>query len=109
MKTRTIILFLLISGLIPILFAVDDMVVLRLSTRAGSITVPAGSYHVKVQGALVFFVSAKDQKSVSTVATIEKLEKKAPYTAIDAIETEGGQLAKSILLQGADYKIIFSR
>jgi hypothetical protein len=88
--------------------AVEDQLTLKYKTKAGALMLDPGVYLVKVRGSLVLFVNAKSEKSVSAVATIQKVEKKLQYTEAIGPVADGVQQLDSIGLQGADYKILFN-
>lgn len=108
MFKRICLCLFLLSALGSLALAVEDELTLKYTTKAGALTLAPGTYHVKVKGSLVFFVEDKSQKSVSTVATIEKTDKKSQFSTVEGPVADGNQQAHAILLQGADYRIVFS-
>ncbi len=76
-------------------------------SKVGAVVVPPGLYRLKVQGALVFFTDVATKKSFSALVRVEKTAKKSSFTAAQARAVEGGQQVDVIVLQGADYKLVF--
>ena len=74
--------------------------------HVGSQTLAAGEYKVKVDGSNAVFTNTA-KKSVTTPAKIEKVEKKAPYSAAETKEVNGGEQLNAIDLEGADFKLVF--
>lgn len=74
--------------------------------QVGSVKLAAGEYRLKVEGANAIFTDSQ-KKSVTAPAKIEKVEKKAPYTATETKEVNGTERLNTIDLEGADFKIVF--
>ena len=107
MFNRIVFCLVLACAMVAPVLAVENVIVVKQATKAGSLTLAPGTYEVKVKGSLVFFVDPKSQKSMSTVATIEKTATKSDYTTVEGPVTDGSQHAQAIVLQGADYRIVF--
>ena len=101
---KTLLLFLALSPLV----AADKTPELLLTarTKVGAVTLDPGTYQVKVQGSLVFFTDAAG-KSVSTVARVEKLPKKASGSAVLGETVDGRYQAISIVFADSDVRLGF--
>ena len=84
-----------------------DTVSFSTASKIGAVVLPPGLYRLKIQGALVFFTDVDTRKSFSAPVKIEKTAKKSSFTAAQAQPIEGGQQVDAIVLQGADYKLVF--
>lgn len=84
-----------------------DTVSFSAPSKVGSVVLPPGLYRLKIQGSLVFFTDIASKKSFSALVKVEKLPKKSAFTAAQARNTDGGQQVESIVVQGADYKLVF--
>lgn len=109
MLTRILLCLALLFSLVSIAGAVGDQLTIKNKTRMGTLAVEPGLYKVKLQGSLLFITDLKTQKSVTTVVTVEKLDKKSEHTAISGPVADGTLQAESLVLQGADYKMVFGR
>jgi hypothetical protein len=74
--------------------------------KVGSVTLAAGEYKLKVDGANAIFTSSA-RKSVTTPTKVEKTEKKSPYTAAETKDVNGTERVDVIDLEGADFKLVF--
>jgi hypothetical protein len=84
-----------------------DTVSFSATSKVGAVLLPPGLYRLKLQGAVVFFTDVTTKKSFSALVRIEKTGKKLSFTAAQAHPIEGGQQVDSIVLQGAEYKLLF--
>jgi hypothetical protein len=74
--------------------------------QVGAVKLAAGEYKIKVDGANAVFTST-DNKSQTAPAKIEKVVKKAPYTAAETKDVNGTEQLNAIDLEGADFKLVF--
>ena len=95
---------------VPALAASDpdaETVSFSMPSKVGTVVIPAGLYRLKLQGALVFFTEVNTKKSFSALVKVEKTPKKSSFTAAQGKPIDGGQQVDAIVLQGADYKLVF--
>ena len=85
----------------------ESEVSFSMPSKVGSVVLPPGLYRLKIQGALVFFTDVSTKKSFSALVKVEKVPKKSSFTAAQGRPMDGGQQVDTIVLQGADYKLIF--
>lgn len=74
--------------------------------QVGSVTLAAGEYKLKVDGANVVFTNST-RKTFTAPAKVEKIEKKAAYTAAETKDVNGTEKVDIIDLEGADFKLVF--
>lgn len=77
------------------------------SSKVGSVVLPPGLYRLKIQGSLVFFTEVNTKKSFSALVRVEKTGKRSSFTAAQGRNVEGTQQVDAIVLQGAEYKLVF--
>ena len=84
-----------------------ETVSFSVESKVGAVVLPPGLYRLKVQGSLVFFSEVATKKSYSALVKVEKTAKKSSFTAAQGRNVDGVQQVDSIVLQGADYKLVF--
>jgi hypothetical protein len=85
-----------------------ETVSFSVPSKVGSVVLAPGLYRLKLQGALAFFTDVNTKKSFSVLVKIEKTGKKSGFTAAQGRPVDGGgQQVDTIVLQGADYKLVF--
>lgn len=84
-----------------------ETVSFSMPSKVGAVVIPPGLYRLKLQGALVFFTEVNTRKSFSALVKIEKTARKSSFTAAQGRAVDGAQQVDSIVLQGADYKLVF--
>ena len=88
--------------------AVDgEMVSFSAPSKVGAAVLQPGLYRLKLQGAVLFLTDPTTKKSVSAIVKVEKMDKKSSFTAAQGRTVDGIQQIETILLQGADYKLVF--
>jgi uncharacterized protein GlcG (DUF336 family) len=92
---------------LPASEAEGDSVSFSMPSKVGSLIVPPGLYRLKLQGALVFLTEVNTKKSFSALVKVEKTAKKSGFTAAQGRSVDGTQHIESIVLAGADYKLVF--
>lgn len=106
-------LLLCFAGLLLVWFTLaaaeadGELVSFSMQSKIGAVTVPPGIYRLKVQGSLVFLMEMNTKKSFSALVKVEKTAKKSGFTAAQGKTVEGTQHVEAIVLQGADYKLVF--
>ncbi len=88
---------------------IDDMVFFSMPSRAGNAALESGIYKVKVQGMAVYFTDTKTNKTYTTLARVEKLDKPAQMTSAVGTPVDGVNRVTSIVFRGADVRITFSK
>jgi hypothetical protein len=76
------------------------------AAKAGSVSLPAGDYQLKVDGTNAVFTD-KHHKSFTTSIKLESATKKFQFTAVDSTEAGATDLIHSITLAGSTTKIDF--
>ena len=84
-------------------------VVFDQPVTVGSITLAAGEYKVKVDGANAVFTNNLNFKSATTVVKVETGEKKFKDTAVDSVKNATGQTVQSISIGGTTTKLEFGK
>jgi hypothetical protein len=76
-------------------------------SKVGTVVLPPGLYRLKVQGSIVFFTDLTTKKSYTALVKVEKTPKKSSFTAAQGRNVDGIQQVDAIVLQGAEYKLVF--
>jgi hypothetical protein len=84
-----------------------EMVSFSTPSKIGTTVLQPGLYRLKLQGAVLFLTDPTTKKSISVIVKVEKTVNKSSFTAAQGRTIDGIQLVETILLQGADYKLIF--
>jgi len=87
--------------------ATDPEVSFSLPAKLGSVVLPPGLYKLKIQGALAVLIDTATNKSYPALVKIEKTDKRSSYTAVQGRSADGVQYVSTIVLEGADYKLVF--
>lgn len=82
--------------------------VLRTPAKAGALTLPAGEYKVKVDGAKAVFMDTKTRKSVTTDVKVKTTGHKFDATAVDSSKRQDGDRIDAIELGGSDTELDFT-
>lgn len=83
-------------------------IVLDTPVKAGSVTLAAGSYKVKIEGTKAVFTDTKNNKSLTTDAKLKTAEHKFSHTAVDSSKQNDGDRIDSIELGGSNTEIDFA-
>lgn len=86
--------------------AKDYTVTFTRPVQVGTVKLAAGEYKVKMNGTTAVFTDSR-KKSVSAPATVQKVEKKSPYTAAETKTVNGEESLSAIAFDGADFKLVF--
>jgi hypothetical protein len=81
-------------------------ITLAKPVQVGTVKLAAGEYKVKVEGANAIFTDSQ-KKTFTAPAKVEKVTKKAPYTATETKDVNGTERLDTIDLEGADFKLVF--
>jgi hypothetical protein len=76
-------------------------------SKAGNLTLKPGDYNVDMDATKVRFTEVKSGKSVETEGKVVRAEKKYGSTAINAVQVDGANEIREILLGGTSTKIQF--
>ena len=77
-------------------------------STVGGVTLPAGDYKVKVDGANAVFTSAHSNKAITTAVKVETVDKKYQFTAVDATKDGKTERVNAIELGGSTTKLDFA-
>jgi hypothetical protein len=77
------------------------------ATMAGSVTLPAGSYRVKLDNNQAMFTSTDSGKSYNVPVKIENKEKKFSQTAVETSKQGDNTVMKTIDLGGTTEELEF--
>ena len=106
MKRLILILTVALSAAVFVASAKDYSVTLSAPSAVGGLKLDKGQYTMKLTGALVFFNDTKG-RSVSTIGTQEKTDKKFESTRVDAKDEGDIKRVTSIGLEGCDCRLVF--
>ncbi len=79
------------------------------AARVGATKVNPGKYKLKVQGAVVILTDPATNKSVTTLAQVDKMEKPAAYTLVQGSALDGVEQVEQIVIAGASFKLRFGK
>jgi hypothetical protein len=98
---------LLFVFLIPAL-AGDFEISISQPAQAGAAKLAPGRYKVKVQGSLVIFTDPASNRSITSLARVERLDKRSEFTAVLGSMVDGVQHVNKMILTGAEYTLGFA-
>jgi hypothetical protein len=78
-------------------------------SAVGTVTLAAGDYKVKVEGANAVFTDAHTNKSFTTGVKLETATKKFQFTAVDASKEGKTERVNAIELGGSTTKLDFAK
>jgi len=82
-------------------------ITLNTAAKAGSVTLPAGEYKVKVDGSNAVFTNVDTAKTFTTPVTIQDAGKKHEETAVQSTNENGTEQIQAIELGGSTETIEF--
>jgi hypothetical protein len=82
-------------------------VVIDSTARAGAMELPAGDYHVRLNGEQAVFTSMESGRKYSVDVTVEKVAKKFDETALESTNQGNLEVIENIRLGGTSTKIDF--
>lgn len=77
-------------------------------SKAGSQSLTAGDYQLKLDGTNAVFTDVRTSKSVSVPVKIETSDKKFKVTSVDSTQEGSGERINSIQLGGSTTKLEFT-
>jgi hypothetical protein len=78
-------------------------------SAVGTVTLAAGDYKVKVDGANAVFTDAHNNKTFTTAVKLETASKKFQFTAVDATKEGKTERVNAIELGGSTTKLGFEK
>jgi hypothetical protein len=105
--------FLLVGALSLCSFAVAGTksysITLPVAAKAGSLSLAAGDYSLKIDGANAIFTEPRTHKTFSAPIKIETATRKFNYTAVETAPEGGEERITSIELAGSTTQIEFTK
>ena len=78
------------------------------SAKAGSVTLNAGEYKVKVEGTNAVFTNVRTEETFTTAVKVDNADKKHDNTAVESTVQNGTQHIKAIELGGSTETLEFT-
>jgi len=82
-------------------------IIVDSTTKAGSVMLPAGSYHLKLDNNQAMFISTDSGKSYNVPVKIENAAKKYSQTAVETTKQGDTTVMQSIDLEGTTEQLDF--
>jgi len=107
MKNRLLVVGALALASLSLASAKTYDIILTQPSKAGTVQLAAGEYHLKVEGSNAIFTNLDSNKRFTVPVKVENSEKKFDQTAVDSHESNGSATVDSIELGGSTTKLGF--
>jgi len=107
MKNRLLVVGALTLASFTLASAKTYDIILTQASKAGSVELAAGEYHLKVEGSNAVFTNLDNNKHFTVPVKIQNAAKKFDQTAVDTNDTNGSAVVQSIELGGSTTKLGF--
>jgi hypothetical protein len=107
MKNRLLVIGALALSTLTLASAKTYDIMLTQASKAGSVQLAPGEYHLKLQGNNVIFTNLDSNKKYTVPVKVENSDKKYDVTAVDTNSSGGSSTVESIELGGSTTKLGF--